>query len=220
MIVDPPHGNMTAQQMQTAREQYDAIVHAVVPPPFKYHRDWDYGMVACNTVLDETQVVLDVGCACSFIVVYLAHFVNKVWGIDNDTFACCKMWRDSLAEYDEFRSGKIEIIWQDASILPFQDSFFDKVFTFSALEHFDGDSDIKCAREVARVLKPGGEFIGTVDYHPTVEYKEGRDRTYTLPSFMRRIVEPGGFRPRGEVSVDSPEVAGDAFGALFFALVK
>jgi ubiquinone/menaquinone biosynthesis C-methylase UbiE len=44
-----------------------------------------------------------------------------------------------------------------AESLPFDDSYFDKVYSTMALHHFS-DLD-RALREVARVLKPGGSFV-------------------------------------------------------------
>jgi SAM-dependent methyltransferase len=46
--------------------------------------------------------------------------------------------------------------------LPFHDGTFDGVFSFSVLEHVR--DPFRCAREVIRVLKPGGELLCAVPF--------------------------------------------------------
>jgi Methyltransferase domain len=46
--------------------------------------------------------------------------------------------------------------------LPFRDETFDGVFSFSVLEHVR--DPFRCAREVVRVLKPGGELLCAVPF--------------------------------------------------------
>ena len=60
----------------------------------------------------------------------------------------------------EFRfSPQIETF--DATSMPFDDNSFDRVFSVSVLEHVPDRGDIDIAREVSRVLRPGGIFVIT-----------------------------------------------------------
>jgi len=52
-----------------------------------------------------------------------------------------------------------ELVQADISSLPFEDGFFDGVVAFSILEHLKPDALAGAAREVARVLSPGGRFV-------------------------------------------------------------
>ncbi len=49
-----------------------------------------------------------------------------------------------------------QFIGGDACRMPVQDCFFTKASLTCSFEHFEGDSDIRLFRELARVLKPGG----------------------------------------------------------------
>lgn len=48
----------------------------------------------------------------------------------------------------------------DAHALPFEDSHFDAVVSFQVLEHVE--RPVECLREIARVVRPGGEVVFTV----------------------------------------------------------
>ena len=48
--------------------------------------------------------------------------------------------------------------------MPYEDAFFDAVFCSEVLEHLDDDTLAPGLAEVARILAPGGHFIGTVPY--------------------------------------------------------
>jgi ubiquinone/menaquinone biosynthesis C-methylase UbiE len=49
--------------------------------------------------------------------------------------------------------------------LPFDESSFDVVVASEVLEHLDDEQREKSLRQVQRVLKPGGIFIGTVPHN-------------------------------------------------------
>ena len=51
----------------------------------------------------------------------------------------------------------------DATQLPYPDATFDDVYSISVIEHFKLGTAADAFREVHRVLKPGGLFVGTVD---------------------------------------------------------
>jgi len=51
-----------------------------------------------------------------------------------------------------------------AEAMPFEDGFFDAVISVNAIDHVNNFSD--AAKEIKRVLKPGGRFRMHVHYHP------------------------------------------------------
>jgi SAM-dependent methyltransferase len=51
------------------------------------------------------------------------------------------------------------LVQADVRALPFDDRFFDGVVAFSILEHLKPDELSDAAREVARVIEPGGRFL-------------------------------------------------------------
>lgn len=176
-------------------------------------RDWDYSMALYHAPLEPTDVVLDVGCGESAFGAYVADRVELVWGVDDGS------WAEFYARWEKTLGHLPENFWVkkiNAASLKFPDNSFDKVYTFSAFEHFAGEDDILASREIARVLKPGGLFAGTVDFNTTTTNPiEGCD-SYTLSKFYDRIVTPGGFAPVGEVSVG--EMSPTSVTALFFCL--
>lgn len=51
----------------------------------------------------------------------------------------------------------------DATQLPYADATFDDAYSISVIEHFKLGTAANAFREIHRVLKPGGLFVGTVD---------------------------------------------------------
>jgi SAM-dependent methyltransferase len=85
--------------------------------------------------------VLDVGCGRKPYRVLLGPDVREYLGVDR---------ADSDSDADVFA---------DAHALPFDDGSFDAVVSFQVLEHVRDPA--ACAREFARVLRPGGAAVLT-----------------------------------------------------------
>lgn len=193
-------------------------------------RFWDFGMMVFHGDFKESDVVLDVGGACSFIMAYLSKFFKKGYIVDAANEGIPEWyddWFEMVMQFDVFKNGKIEVIAQNAKSLPFDDKYFDKVITFSAFEHFEESDDTLCCKEIHRVLKDDGLFLGTVDFNPITEMPRPvthpTARAYTYESFFRRIVNPAPFKLYGESRWTEklvPEKVNYAAIALFFKMVK
>ncbi len=53
----------------------------------------------------------------------------------------------------------MNLVAGDAVYLPFRDSAIDAVFSLHVAGHLTGTGRTQCAREVLRVLKPGGQIV-------------------------------------------------------------
>lgn len=83
------------------------------------------------------------------------------------------------------RNAGLDATIADVRSLPFRDGWFDAVFSGSTLDHFDDAADIGIAlRELARVLRPGGHLVLTLDNpaNPLVQLRNG-----PLLGFLRSI---------------------------------
>jgi ubiquinone/menaquinone biosynthesis C-methylase UbiE len=215
MICTPGQGKIPQEFMDNFAKKYREMLKPEWIGVSHGVRDWDYSMALYYAPPNPDDVVLDVGCGESGFGGYVAHSVELVWGVDDGS------WAEFYAKWESTLGHFPHNFWvkkTNAAALPFPDNSFDKVFTFSAFEHFGGEDDILASREVARVLKPGGVLAGTVDFNAvTVNPIEGCD-CYTLNSFYQRIVTPSGLMPVGDVSIG--EMSPTAVTALFFLLRK
>jgi SAM-dependent methyltransferase len=95
----------------------------------------------------------------------------------------------TLLKQAAFRAAGIRTLWGlprdgaeqrlryhpfSASDLKFPDAHFDRVFCLSVIEHVPRDLWAACMREMARVLKPGGRLVMTMD----METEEADARLY------------------------------------------
>jgi SAM-dependent methyltransferase len=91
------------------------------------------------------------------------------WLVDRGGIAevvATDVWAQEIEDWRRL-AGRIAGLWlevADATALPYPDGSFDAVYSASVLEHIRDDGDITAAREIARVLRPGGFAALTVPY--------------------------------------------------------
>jgi ubiquinone/menaquinone biosynthesis C-methylase UbiE len=202
--------------------------------PYRSARGWDYDAIAHYGEFQNTDILLDIGGACSYFFIYLCKHIKESWCID-PIYSYAERWAvpwlKSLKHYSEYTSGRARLVIQNAEKLPFEDSYFDKVITCSAMEHFEGTDDISCVIEIRRVLKPNGLFVGTVDFNWFNEYipeKYGEARFYNYQSLYERIIIPSGLKLLGKdhlMDKIMPDISvypdqKNIIQAVFFALKK
>jgi SAM-dependent methyltransferase len=96
--------------------------------------------------------------------------------------------------------AEVSTLCGDATAMPFPDSSFDRVIAAEVLEHIPADQ--RALREIARVLRPGGQLAVTVpawlpericwglsaDYH---NVPGGHVRIYTRPELTAKLAQAG-----------------------------
>lgn len=93
------------------------------------------------------------------------------WGISllvNPNFYCCELDK-ACFEYLKSQSKRVESA-AASDRLPYEDNFFDNVFTHDYLEHLDNNELHSTFKEVRRVLKPGGIFLNVVPHRRGYDY--------------------------------------------------
>ncbi len=123
-----------------------------------------------------------------------ASYVSRLHGIDRTAI-------DSLSEHHPI------FVQGNAEELPFEDEFFDMVYTSQVLHWCDAE---KATKEMMRILKPGGLFFGTEAFYPMMDQytelyilmNEGAYGAIMKEDFMRWV------REAGATSVDSATPVG------------
>lgn len=85
------------------------------------------------------------------------------------------------------------VVQADGTRLPFSDLSFDAVSCISTIEHLPKDGDMLMAKEIGRVLRPGGRCFLSVPYSTVARAgKWGRwfQRWYDLPTAKDRLIQP------------------------------
>jgi SAM-dependent methyltransferase len=144
---------------------------------------WEFAMLAMflqeTGHLKEATHALSVGAGDERIAFWLANRIGKVVATDvygegafSGNEADPSMLEDPRAHAPfPYREDHLEVLWMDARELKYPTDTFDVVFTLSSIEHFGSPADIaQSAREIGRVLKPGGHAIVVTEcfvrHHP------------------------------------------------------
>ncbi|MCL4838968.1 MAG: methyltransferase domain-containing protein [Thermoanaerobaculia bacterium] len=108
------------------------------------------------------QRVLDLGCGTGTLAIEMASRCPglQIFGLDGDPEVL------SRAERKAVRAG-VEITWQQglATRLPFPDGSFDRAVSTLFFHHLATEDKVSAARELHRVLRPGGQ-LHVADWGP------------------------------------------------------
>jgi SAM-dependent methyltransferase len=116
--------------------------------------------------------VLDVGCGVGRHCTFLAKRGFQVAGMDNSPTGIQLAQRACASRNIPF-DGRV----CDMSALPWADETFDAALSISTIHHGLRANVAKAIQEVARVLKPGGEFLVDLECTQTMKYTERRTLT-------------------------------------------
>ena len=133
---------------------------------------WEFAMLGLFLEeagrLHEGTAALAVGAGDERVVFWLANRIGRVVATDiygegsfAEREATATMLTDPASHAPfPYREEHLEVLYADARRLPFADASFDVVFSLSSIEHFGGPRDVaSAAREMGRVLKPGGHAV-------------------------------------------------------------
>jgi len=141
------------------RDYYDAMYAEHRPRPatglpgFFARLTLDREEAVLRLVSDGGRL-LDVGCGEGWLVLAAASRFSEAYGID---ISGVRIGR-AQARVQESDSSRIRLQVVDVSEgLPFDDGYFDAVSCVATLEHVF--SPVAVAREMWRVLRPGGEIV-------------------------------------------------------------
>jgi len=180
--------------------------------PVSYWRSLEFRLVWEHGNFRAGERVLDVGSPKPFSL-YLARSIGAV--VDSTDIEDYFMDEFSLLRNATgVPAERMPIRVEDGRRLSYADGQFDKVYSVSVMEHIPDDGDSQCARELGRVLAPGGSCLITVPFWPTSKdvyrkpnfywsgvsgpEQEGLvffQRRYSADDLQRRLIVA--FRPRG-----------------------
>jgi SAM-dependent methyltransferase len=133
-------------------------------------------------LLGDARVVLDLGCGAGDLGRTRPHPGVDVYGVDRDATAL-----ERAARYE--RTFAVDL---DRDPLPFADAMFDAALAKDILEHVD--DPLAVAREVHRVLRPGGILLASVVMaRPSRLWDDYTHKRGFTARSARRLLEDAGF---------------------------
>jgi ubiquinone/menaquinone biosynthesis C-methylase UbiE len=151
--------------------------------------------------LHAGQSVLDVGCGTGTLAIWAKEREPgiELAGIDGDSAVLDRARRKA-----EEAGVEIDFRQAMADELPFEDATFDRVVSSLFFHHLAREDKERCAGEIARVLRPGGE-LHLADFGPgdplmrvvflTTQLLDGFERTQdNVAGRMPAILEAAGLR--------------------------
>jgi ubiquinone/menaquinone biosynthesis C-methylase UbiE len=134
--------------------------------------------------------VLNVGCGAGSLTLALLERGLEVTSVDASEAFVRRLEERIRALHPR---SPAPVLVADAHELPFGDAVFDGVACGEVLEHLDDDA--RAAREIARVLRPGGAVVVTVPAGPErfdwVDEWAGHRRRYTAAGLAALLREAG-----------------------------
>jgi SAM-dependent methyltransferase len=157
--------------------QLRAKLREIVAPGYTSHEElrrkfWEYAMLALYLeevgAINEDAEALAVAAGHEEPLYWMANRIRRMVASDiygegdfSDREAAGTMLTEpaSFAPYP-YREDHLEVRTMNALALNAADDSFDIVFSLSSIEHFGSPTDIATsAREMARVLRPGGHLV-------------------------------------------------------------
>ena len=133
-------------------------------PEFYAARLWEYPYAILAAELSPGLKVADIGCGMTAFTIYLKeHAGCDVTGVDPDTFESGVRYKGHGVSEEFIKRTGIKFLRGDMTNVPLEDDSQDRAFSISVMEHVPPDVRRRGMQELARILKPGGRAIVTVD---------------------------------------------------------
>lgn len=133
-------------------------------PEFYAARLWEYPYAILAAELIPGLKVADIGCGMTAFTIYLKeHAGCDVTGVDPDVFEAGLRYKGHGVSEEFIKRTGIKFVRGDMTEVPLPSDSQDRAFSISVMEHVPPDVRRRGMQELARILKPGGLAVLTVD---------------------------------------------------------
>ena len=134
------------------------------PPALYAARLWEYPFALLSAELQPGMKAADIGCGMTAFTIYLKEVAGcDVTGVDPDLFEQGTKYLGHGVSQEFVRQAGLTIVKGDFESIPLGTDSQDRVFSISVMEHVEPHVRFRGIQEIARILKPGGRAIITVD---------------------------------------------------------
>jgi len=203
-VVNDLHRIMHVRKVK--RESYASCKGKGLLEPAQIHpyKHWDYAWAIVHSQVRKGMMVLDAGAGRGFLQYYLAclgvhvhavdvipvesKFIRKLTALAAQAHLPLRTDPMRVTKKLQRRyKTRLDYRLESVSDLSYADHTFDRVFSISVLEHLDDPTLQGGLREMARVLKPQGWLVLTIDYTPSM----APDRFgFNEHDIVERLVKP------------------------------
>jgi len=146
------------------RERYPWSVGHLGRPEFYAARMWEYPFALQSADLQPGMRCADIGCGMTAFTPYLRDVANcEVVGVDPDLFESGIKYKGHGVSKAYIQKTRLRVIQSGMEAIPLASDAFDRVFCLSVIEHLPPDVARAGVQQMARILKPGGRAVLTVD---------------------------------------------------------
>ena len=133
-------------------------------PEFYAARLWEYPYAILAAELSPGLKVADIGCGMTAFTIYLKeHAKCDVTGVDPDVFEVGLRYKGHGVSEEFIKRTGIKFLRGGMTDVPLETDSQDRAFSISVMEHVPPDVRRGGMQELARILKPGGLAVLTVD---------------------------------------------------------
>lgn len=180
------------------RQRYPWSLPLLSSPALYAARMWEYPFALQSAELEPRMKCADIGCGMTAFTVYLKEVARcEVVGVDPDVFDAGIRYKGHGVSREFVEKSGLQIVQCGMEWIALSSNTFDRVFCLSVVEHLPEEAARSGLREMARILKPGGRIIITIDTNMRSEIS----RPFDLLAFL---IWDCGMLPLGEMDLRWP----------------
>jgi len=174
--------------------RYPWAVGLLGKPSLYAARMWEYPFAILSAELQPGMKCVDVGCGMTAFTIYLKEYAEcEVVGVDPDIFRSGMKYKGHGVSLNFIEKTGLKIMMGGMENIPLPSNSFDRVFCLSVIEHVPADIAKRGMQEIARICKPGGRAIITIDVNMFSEISRPLD-----------LIWDSGLSPLGEIDLRWP----------------
>ncbi len=146
------------------QERYPWAAGLLGSPSFYAARMWEYPFALISAELQPGMRCADIGCGMTAFTIYLMKIAKcETVGVDPDIFESGIHYKGHGVSQEFIRKTGLEIVQCGIESIDLPSNTFDRIFCLSVIEHIQPEIARRGIQEIARILKPGGRLVITVD---------------------------------------------------------